>query len=70
MPNWTQWMDTEDQPKRSSNKPNKNIFCRKNRQGRDYGPHVYDEQQNICKLCGRNKNKNNHIITKEQEDDE
>jgi hypothetical protein len=69
MPNWTQWIDTEDQPKRSSNKPNKNIFCRRNRQGRDYGPHVYDEQ-NICKLCGRNKNKSNYTITKEQEDDE
>lgn len=69
MANWEQWIDDEE-PTRTTKKPNKMMFCRKNKQSGKYGPHVYEDAGTICTLCGRLKNKSNITLTKENEEDE
>lgn len=57
MSNWEKLLDQEDRPHKHVQKPNKNIFCRKNKLGnKQYGPHIYEEG-NRCILCGHLKHK-------------
>lgn len=60
MGNWNEWINNDDgERKHVTRKPNKNVFCRKNRNGKEYGPHVYENER--CIYCARLKNKPNQI---------
>jgi hypothetical protein len=69
MAHWEQWLEVEDRPKKTR-KPDKNIFCRRNKNQGKYGPHIYEQEATSCKLCGHLRNKTNYLITKENEEDE
>ena len=60
MANWKDWLNNDDSGKRYiSKKPNKNIFCRKNRNGKEYGPHVYEHYR--CIYCAKLQYKPNQM---------
>lgn len=60
MSNWENYLEQEDRPHKHVQKPNKNIYCRKNKlENKQYGPHIYKEDDNSCILCGHLKHKNN-----------
>jgi len=72
MPNWEQWLNT-DEHKRITKKPDKNIFCRKNKQGNNqYGYHIYSdaENNNTCILCGHIREKQNNLVIKNKDNNE
>ena len=60
MSNWKQWIDQpEEKKEHQSKKPNKNIFCRRNKLGNNrYGYHEYAENSKECKYCGHVKKEN------------
>ena len=74
MSNWQQWIEPEEGHRAKTKKPNKNVFCRKNKMGNNrYGYHEYDENQIECKYCGHVKDKRNINIQEkdnEQRSDE
>jgi hypothetical protein len=59
MANWDQWVEDDNRP-HTRQKPDKNQYCRKNKTGNTYGPHLYDN--NRCTFCFRLKEKNHHQI--------
>jgi hypothetical protein len=67
MGSWTELLNNDDKH-RSSKKPDKKFYCRKNRQGKNYGPHVYTDDR--CIYCTRLKNKNTHNYIDETQGEE
>lgn len=58
MGNWKEFIEQDERSHKHVQKPNKNIFCRRNKLGNNqYGYHVYEEGSNNCRLCGHLKDK-------------
>ena len=67
MGNWNQYLYVENNetPKHHSKKPDKKHFCRKNKEGTNYGPHVYVHDR--CIYCKRYAMKSTFISTTNEE---
>jgi len=58
MSDWKGLIEDDGGKKQWSRKINKDVFCKKNKiGGGKYGYHIYEEENNNCKLCGHIKNK-------------
>ena len=59
MSNWQQWIDSGDNNRHHARKINKNYFCKKNKIGNNrFGSHIYEGNDNHCKLCGHVRKNN------------
>jgi hypothetical protein len=74
MSKWDNWSENDNEsPTRSRKKPDKRLFCRKNKNkakyGKSlYGPHEYLEETGRCTFCTRLKNKSTITFNKETDD--
>ena len=69
MSKWQQWLEPEEGGRPKGRKPDKNRFCRKNKNGGEYGPHTYEENGDVCIRCGHIKNKPKYTEIKEIENE-